>query len=334
MNNSTVLILTTLISFVISASLGIVLIPFLHKIHFGQTILDIGPAWHKKKQGTPIMGGFMFIISIPIAVITGYMLLRSYQPQLLSAPGGIKLFDSWIMAMGFGAIGFMDDYIKVVKKQNLGLTARQKYMMQLVIAAIYLVMLYMAGDRSTSVAIPFFGRIELGPLYYVFALILITGFVNAVNLTDGVDGLSSSVTFVNALAMLVVTGILGFTEAGLASAALAGGLLGYLIWNFYPAKVFMGDTGSLFMGGMVVGLAFQVGLPLLLVLTGVIYWCEALSVILQVISFKTTGKRIFKMSPIHHHFELSGWSEVRIVGTFAAVGLIGGAFGVWSVLLL
>jgi len=195
-------------------------------------------------------------------------------------------------------------------------------------------MLYMAGDRSTSVAIPFFGRIELGPLYYVFALIVITGFVNAVNLTDGVDGLSSSVTFVNALAMLVVTGILGFAETGLASAALAGGLLGYLIWNFYPAKVFMGDTGSLFMGGMVVGLAFQVGLPLLLVLTGVIYWCEALSVILQVISFKTTGKRIFKMSPIHHHFELSGWSEVRIVGTFAAVGLIGGALGIWSVLLL
>ena len=262
------------------------------------------------------------------------MLLRSYQPQLLSAQGGVKLFDSWIMAMGFGAIGFMDDYIKVVKKQNLGLTARQKYMMQLVIAAIYLVMLHMAGDRSTSVAIPFFGRIELGPLYYVFALVVITGFVNAVNLTDGVDGLSSSVTFVNALAMLVVTGILGFAETGLASAALAGGLLGYLIWNFYPAKVFMGDTGSLFMGGMVVGLAFQVGLPLLLVLTGVIYWCEALSVILQVISFKTTGKRIFKMSPIHHHFELSGWSEVRIVGTFAAVGLIGGALGVWSVLLL
>ena len=280
------------------------------------------------------MGGFMFIISIPIAVITGYMLLRSYQPQLLSAQGGVKLFDSWIMAMGFGAIGFMDDYIKVVKKQNLGLTARQKYMMQLVIAAIYLVMLHMAGDRSTSVAIPFFGRIELGPLYYVFALVVITGFVNAVNLTDGVDGLSSSVTFVNALAMLVVTGILGFAETGLASAALAGGLLGYLIWNFYPAKVFMGDTGSLFMGGMVVGLAFQVGLPLLLVLTGVIYWCEALSVILQVISFKTTGKRIFKMSPIHHHFELSGWSEVRIVGTFAAVGLIGGALGIWSVLLL
>ena len=133
--------------------------------------------------------------------------------------------------------------------------------------------------------------------------------------------------------MLVVTGILGFAATGLASAALAGGLLGYLIWHFYPAKVFMGDTGSLFMGGMVVGLAFQVGLPLLLVLTGVIYWCEALSVILQVISFKTTGKRIFKMSPIHHHFELSGWSEVRIVGTFAAVGLIGGALGVWSVLL-
>ena len=318
MQNTTVLILTTLVAFFVSAALGIVLIPFLRRLKYGQTILDIGPAWHKKKQGTPTMGGIMFVIGVTIAVVVGYAtLLLSDQAMRIDSMGTIKLFAGMVMALAFGAVGFLDDYIKVVKKRNLGLTARQKYLMQLIIGVFYLSMLYLAGERSTVVVIPFIGQLDLGLLYYPLAMIVITGFVNAVNLTDGIDGLASSVTFVYALVMLVISGVLSYAQAGLMSAALAGGTLGFLVWNFYPAKVFMGDTGSLFLGGLVVALAFDVGLPLLLILTGVVYWCEAFSVMLQVTYFKLThGKRIFKMSPIHHHFEMSGWSEIKIVSAF------------------
>ncbi|WP_368184376.1 phospho-N-acetylmuramoyl-pentapeptide-transferase [Anaerotruncus rubiinfantis] len=336
MQNTTVLILTTLVAFFVSAALGIVLIPFLRRLKYGQTILDIGPAWHKKKQGTPTMGGIMFVIGVTIAVVVGYAtLLLSDQAVRIDSMGTIKLFAGMVMALAFGAVGFLDDYIKVVKKRNLGLTARQKYLMQLIIGVFYLSMLYLAGERSTVVVIPFIGQLDLGLLYYPLAMIVITGFVNAVNLTDGIDGLASSVTFVYALVMLVISGVLSYAQAGLMSAALAGGTLGFLVWNFYPAKVFMGDTGSLFLGGLVVALAFDVGLPLLLILTGVVYWCEAFSVMLQVTYFKLThGKRIFKMSPIHHHFEMSGWSEIKIVSAFSLVALAGGILAIFSVMLL
>ena len=333
---STVLILTTLIAFAVTAVLGIVLIPFLRRLKFGQTILDIGPAWHKKKQGTPTMGGIMFIAGVTIAVVVGYA-TALIQNQLLMQEymGNVKLFAGMVMALAFGAIGFLDDYIKVVKHQNLGLTARQKYLMQLIIGVFYLAMLYIAGERSTRVVIPFLGQLELGVLYYPLAIIIITGFVNAVNLTDGIDGLASSVTFVYAIVMLVISGVLQFVQASVMAAALAGGCLGFLLWNFYPAKVFMGDTGSLFFGGLVVALAFDVGMPLLLVLTGVIFWCEAFSVMIQVGYFKAThGKRLFKMSPIHHHFELSGWSEIKIVSVFSFVGLLGGLLAILSVMML
>ena len=338
MNSGMTLILITLVAFAVTALLGFVMIPFLHKLKFGQTILDIGPAWHKKKQGTPTMGGVMFIIGITAAVVIGVSTLwlsPAAQGYLGDPRGNIKLFAGVAMALAFGAVGFLDDYIKVVKHRNLGLTARQKYLMQLVIGVFYLVMLYIAGDRSTAVAVPFFGSLELGPFYYLLAMIIITGFVNAVNLTDGLDGLSSSVTFVYAVIFLVIAGILQFGQASVIAAALAGGTLGFLVWNFYPAKVFMGDTGSLFLGGLVVALAFQVGMPLLLVFAGVVFWCEAFSVIIQVCYFKAThGKRLFKMSPIDHHFEMCGRSEVKIVWVFALVGLLGGALAVWSVLLL
>ena len=333
---STVLILTTLIAFAVTAVLGIVLIPFLRRLKFGQTILDIGPAWHKKKQGTPTMGGIMFIAGVTIAVVVGYA-TALIQNQLLMQEymGNVKLFAGMVMALAFGAVGFLDDYIKVVKHQNLGLTARQKYLMQLIIGVFYLAMLYIAGERSTRVVIPFLGQLELGVLYYPLAIIIITGFVNAVNLTDGIDGLASSVTFVYAIVMLVISGVLQFVQASVMAAALAGGCLGFLLWNFYPAKVFMGDTGSLFFGGLVVALAFDVGMPLLLVLTGVIFWCEAFSVMIQVGYFKAThGKRLFKMSPIHHHFELSGWSEIKIVSVFSFVGLLGGLLAILSVMML
>ena len=326
-------LLTTLVSFGVTALLGIVMIPYLHRLKFGQTILDIGPAWHKKKQGTPTMGGIMFIIGVTIAVVTGYATLAVTNSGLLAdARSNLRLFAGMVMALAFAAIGFLDDYIKVVKKRNMGLTARQKYLMQLVVGVFYLTMLYLSGDISTEITVPFFGQLRLGLLYYVLAMIIITGFVNAVNLTDGIDGLASSVTFVYALTFLIIAGILRFAQTGLMACALAGGCLGFLVWNFYPAKVFMGDTGSLFFGGLVVALAFDVGVPLLLVFAGVIYWCEAFSVILQVISFKTTGKRIFKMSPIHHHFEMSGWSEVKIVTVFSVVTLAGGLLSVLAVL--
>ena len=326
-------LLTTLVSFGVTALLGIVMIPYLHRLKFGQTILDIGPAWHKKKQGTPTMGGIMFIIGVTIAVVTGYATLAVTNPGLLAdTRSNLRLFAGMAMALAFAAIGFLDDYIKVVRKRNMGLTARQKYLMQLVVGVFYLTMLYLSGDISTEITVPFFGQLRLGLLYYVLAMIIITGFANAVNLTDGIDGLASSVTFVYALTFLIIAGILRFAQTGLMACALAGGCLGFLVWNFYPAKVFMGDTGSLFFGGLVVALAFDVGVPLLLVFAGVIYWCEAFSVILQVISFKTTGKRIFKMSPIHHHFEMSGWSEIKIVTVFSIVTLAGGLLSVFAVL--
>ena len=326
-------LLTTLVSFGVTALLGIVMIPYLHRLKFGQTILDIGPAWHKKKQGTPTMGGIMFIVGVTIAVMTGYATLAASNPELLAdTRNNLRLFAGMVMALAFAAIGFLDDYIKVVKKRNMGLTARQKYLMQLVVGVFYLTMLYLSGDVSTEITIPFYGQLKLGLLYYVLAMIIITGFVNAVNLTDGIDGLASSVTFVYALTFLIIAGILRFAQTGLTACALAGGCLGFLVWNFYPAKVFMGDTGSLFFGGLVVALAFDVRLPMLLLFAGVIYWCEAFSVILQVISFKTTGKRIFKMSPIHHHFEMSGWSEIKIVTVFSIVTLAGGLLSVLAVL--
>lgn len=327
------LILTTLISFGVTALLGIVMIPFLHRLKFGQTILDIGPSWHKKKQGTPTMGGIMFIIGVTIAVVAGYALFAAADPTILrDRRGNLHFFAGMVMALAFAAIGFLDDYIKVVKRRNMGLTARQKYLMQLVVGVFYLTMLHLSGDVSTEITIPFYGQMELGLFYYVLAMIIITGFVNAVNLTDGIDGLASSVTFLYALTFLMIAGLLRFTQTGITACALAGGCLGFLVWNFYPAKVFMGDTGSLFLGGLVVALAFDVGVPLLLVFAGVIYWCEAFSVILQVISFKTTGKRIFKMSPIHHHFEMSGWSEIKIVTVFSLVTLLGGLLSVLAVL--
>jgi phospho-N-acetylmuramoyl-pentapeptide-transferase len=230
-----------------------------------------------------------------------------------------RLFGGLGMALGMGFIGFVDDYIKVVKKQNLGLKARQKTLLQLLVIIIYLTALYLAGDTSTIVLIPFAGQLNLGWFYYPLVGIAIYFLVNAVNLTDGVDGLATSVTFVVGLGFMIICNILGYAGMSILALALAAGCLGFLIWNFHPAKVFMGDTGSMFLGGLVVALGMGIGFPVILVLIGIIYIIEALSVVLQVISFKMTGKRIFKMSPIHHHFEMSGWSEVKIVVVFSAI---------------
>ena len=306
--NTTAILAVAAIGFAVSAVSGYFLIPYLHKLHFGQTILDIGPSWHKNKQGTPTMGGFMFIFAILIASVVGYFMLSQGKNDLWHGTQ-VEIARYWgtiLLAVSFGIIGFVDDYIKVVKKRNLGLTAIQKLIMQFVAAGLYMLILYTAGDTSTVLIIPFLGQLDLGLVYFPLCVVGIVYITNSVNLTDGLDGLCGSVTCVSALGFMMVSAAMGFGGINLLSTALAAACLGFLVWNFYPAKVFMGDTGSMFLGGMVTGLAFGVGMPLILAFLGIIYICESMSVVLQVISFKTTGKRIFKMSPIHHHFEMCG----------------------------
>lgn len=327
-------VVSAVVGFGLTALIGIWFIPFLRNVHYGQTINDIGPTWHKNKQGTPTMGGIMFIIGVVIAVAAGVGILNA-QTGVLSNPSytvqNTRLIAGLVMALCFGFMGFIDDYIKVVKKRNLGLTAKQKLVMQFLIAILYLLTLYLAGDRSTMLWFPIIGYLDFGVFYYPLMVLFIVFIVNAVNLTDGIDGLAASVTFVAAIGFMLITMIMGFAGMGIMATALAGACIGFLVWNFHPAKVFMGDTGSMFLGGMVVALAFGVGLPVILVLVGILYIIEALSVVIQVTSFKLTGKRVFKMSPIHHHFEMSGYSEVKIVALFSLITLIGCALAVLAV---
>ena len=331
--NTTAILAVAAIGFAVSAVSGYFLIPYLHKLHFGQTILDIGPSWHKNKQGTPTMGGFMFIFAILIASVVGYFMLSQGKNDLWHGTQ-VEIARYWgtiLLAVSFGIIGFVDDYIKVVKKRNLGLTAIQKLIMQFVAAGLYMLILYTAGDTATVLIIPFLGQLDLGLVYFPLCVVGIVYITNSVNLTDGLDGLCGSVTCVSALGFMMVSAAMGFGGINLLSTALAAACLGFLVWNFYPAKVFMGDTGSMFLGGMVTGLAFGVGMPLILAFLGIIYICESMSVVLQVISFKTTGKRIFKMSPIHHHFEMCGLSEVKIDFAFSAVTAVGAVLAVLAV---
>ncbi len=313
-------IISALIGFIVSGVLGYALIPLLRRLKFGQSIKEIGPNWHKNKQGTPTMGGFMFIIGTVAALIIGLFITSSSSTQSLF---NMQMIAGVLMALAFGAIGFMDDYVKVVRKRNLGLTAGQKSMMQLLISIVYLATLYMMGNHRTTILVPFTDlNLNLGLFYYPFMIFIIVGFVNAVNLTDGIDGLAGSITLVVGAFFIIGAKLFAYDDVSIVAAALAGSCMGFLIWNFHPAKVFMGDTGSMFLGGMVCALAFGMNMPLLLLPVGIIYIVETFSVILQVISFKTTGKRIFKMSPIHHHFEMSGWQEVKIVAVFTTITLL------------
>ena len=316
------IILTAVVAFGITVLCGILLIPVLRRLKFGQSILEEGPSWHKSKQGTPTMGGIMFIAGIAVAVIAGYFLLLADNYAFKGTLELMQLFGGLVMALLFGLVGFLDDYIKVVKKRNLGLTAWQKIVGQVLVTALYLAALYAAGDRSTIINVPFLGQWDLGLFYYPVLGILIIGIVNSVNLTDGIDGLCSSVTFVAAIFFMIVSAFTGQAGMSILSTALAAGCVGFLVFNAHPAKVFMGDTGSLFLGGMVVALGFGMNMEFILFFAGFVYCCESLSVILQVISFKTTGKRIFKISPIHHHFEMSGFSENKIVLLFSAVTFV------------
>lgn len=329
--------IAAILAFGVTALLGRWMIPFLQRLHFGQTIREEGPKWHQKKQGTPTMGGLMFIIGIFLAILICVPLsyfsqgageLQTGETLLMKT----KVFGGLMMAVGFGIIGFFDDYIKVVKKRNLGLTAPQKLVLQFLVAGAYLASVSLTGGSSSTI-IPFVGRIDLGLGYWILAILFIVGIVNAVNFTDGIDGLNGSVTFFAGIFFVLISGVLKMSGLSIASAALAGGCMGFLIWNFNPAKVFMGDTGSLFLGGMVCALAFGLDMPILLLPMGIIYICEILSVVLQVLYFKAThGKRLFKMSPIHHHFEMCGWSEVKICFIFSFVTALGGAAALLAVI--
>ena len=293
------------------------LIPFLKSKKIGQKIYDIGPRWHKGKEGTPIMGGLGFIIAtlLGLAVITGVYIYFGRASELL----GVWL--TLALALLNGLIGFFDDYTKLIKKQNQGFLAWQKLLLQIIVATAYLWAMSACGFIDTALEIPYFDiEIELGIFYYFLAVLFIAGMVNSVNLTDGIDGLCSSVSAVVGAFFAVVAFIMLRPELAFFPATVIGGTVGFLMYNFYPAKIFMGDTGSLYLGGAVVGMAFPINEPLIILLAGIIYLVEVASVILQVGYFKLThGKRIFKMAPIHHHFEKCGWSEVKIVGVFTLI---------------
>lgn len=326
-------LLAILTSFFTTALIGIIIVPILKRLKVGQSIKEIGPIWHASKSGTPTMGGVLFIIGIIVAVVAAYGTLQMFSDHLivLDIKDVMRLWSGIFCSVGFGLIGLVDDYIKVVKKRNKGLSAIQKTLFQFIVVLVYFFTLVINNCLSTVVDIPFFGQVNFGNFYYVISILGIYGVVNAVNLTDGVDGLASSVTAVYAIVFMIISNCLQFYTMNILAAALCGGCLGFLVWNFYPAKVFMGDTGSMFLGGMVVSLGFGTNQPILILIVGIIYIVEAMSVVIQVISFKTTGKRVFKMSPIHHHFEMCGWSEVKIVMAFSAVTAI---FGCVAVLLI
>ncbi len=333
MNIYLALVLVAVISFGISFGLGFAVIPWLKKLKFGQNILlEDGPVWHKSKQGTPTMGGIMFMISTVVStvavLITDYFLKGNIFTGDTAVPNAmkVKLVGAILLALGFGIIGFADDYIKVVKKRNLGLTIIQKSIAQIVLMLGYLATLYLNG--LTYMRIPFVGAVDLKWFFWIFGVAVIYGTVNAVNFTDGIDGLCASVTAVTALAFVIAALMSKFFGISLLSAALFGGCIGYLIWNWHPSKVMMGDTGSMFLGGLVAGLAYAIDCPLILLLFGILFVIEAMSDVLQIGYFKAThGKRIFKMAPIHHHFEMSGWKEVKIVTVFTFINLVGCVLG-------
>ncbi|MDD5945287.1 MAG: phospho-N-acetylmuramoyl-pentapeptide-transferase [Clostridia bacterium] len=301
-------IYTLIIAFVLGVLICPVLIPFLHKLKFGQTVRDDGPQTHLQKSGTPTMGGLSFLIAFAAAA-----LIMSPTHETVAVI---------LVTLGFGLIGFIDDYIKVVKKRSLGLRPMQKIIGQLIICALFMAYLYRSGV-GTAIYIPFGGgkTWDMGILFIPFCIIAVLATVNGVNLTDGLDGLADGVTLIVTVffTMCAYAAGNGLVTAG---GAMAGGLLAFLIFNSYPAKVFMGDTGSLALGGFVVACAFILKMPLFILIAGIIYVVETLSVAIQVTVYKKTKKRVFKMAPLHHHFELCGWKETKVVTVFYIVTAI------------
>ncbi|MBU8596514.1 phospho-N-acetylmuramoyl-pentapeptide-transferase [Shouchella clausii] len=314
------LLFVLILSFAAAVIMSPLFIPFLRKLKFGQSIREEGPKSHQKKSGTPTMGGIVIVLSIFISALAIGIAITGFTPELLLL---------MVVTLGYGIVGFVDDYLKVVRKHNLGLTSKQKLAGQLVIAAIFYIGLLAIGF-DTFIAIPgtTFG-FDLGWFYLILIVLMLLGASNAVNLTDGLDGLlagTGSIAF-GAFAILAWSG--GFIDTALFSTAITGALLGFLVFNAHPAKVFMGDTGSLALGGAIAAIAILTKMELMLIIVGGVFVIETLSVIIQVASFKLTGKRVFRMSPLHHHYELVGWSEWRVVVTFWLVGMIFAIMGIY-----
>ncbi len=307
-------LVAAVVSCALSGLLGYLLLPVLRALKAGQSIREIGPTWHNYKAGTPMMGGLMFIFAAIICLVCNLPYMEDY-----------TVFYVLILSLCFGFVGFLDDFTKIKFHRNLGLTSIQKAMLQMAVSALFLYVMYRTGAMNTHLYVPFLNvSFAVHPIVYIFfAMFVMVGCVNAVNLTDGVDGLCSSVTLPVMVFFTAASVALGRYDLALLPASLVGGLIAYLFYNWHPAKVFMGDTGSLFLGGVVCAMAFALDMPLILILVGFVYIVETLSDIIQVAYFKAThGKRFFKMAPIHHHFEMCGWKEERIVLTFSAVSAI------------
>lgn len=311
------MLLTIGVSFILAVISAPLLIPLLRRLKFGQQIRGEGPQSHQKKAGTPTMGGIVIILAFTLAFLKFSVVNTDFYVLLIAT-------------LGFGLIGFLDDYIKIVFKRSLGLTARQKLLGQLLFSGILCVLLLSEG-HSTAIAIPGTGfSLDWGPwFYYPFIVIMLLAISNAVNFTDGLDGLLSGVSAIAFGAYALIAMQATSLPAAVCAAAMIGAVLGFLVFNAHPAKVFMGDTGSLGIGGAIGAIAIVTKSELLFLIIGGVFVIEMLSVVIQVISFKTRGKRVFKMSPIHHHFELSGWSEWRVVVTFWAVGLVLACIGLY-----
>ena len=310
-------ILSFIVAFGVAAIAGQILIPVLRRLKAGQSIREDGPTWHMSKQGTPTMGGLMFILAVAVAIVAA-----GWQELSWGNWNHIYVF---LFALVFGIIGFIDDFQKLRHHANEGLTAPQKFLLQLAAAIAFTALLRYEGYLTSNLYIPFFNGTLILPwvVYMVFAAFVMVGTVNAVNLTDGIDGLATGVTIPVSLFYVAVAAWYGKTDVAVVAAALAGGLSAFLIYNFHPAKVFMGDTGSLFLGGIVCGLAFALDIPLVIPIVGLVYVVEVLSDIIQVAYFKKThGKRFFRMAPLHHHLELGGWSETKLFCVFSGATLV------------
>lgn len=315
-----VILYTIFVAFLITVLLSPMFIPVLHKLKFGQSIREEGPKWHQKKSGTPTMGGIVFISSIVITT-----LFMGYRYDQLNVEIYLLLF----VLLAYGMLGFLDDFIKIIKKRNLGLTSGQKMLGQILIALVFYG-IYRVSGFPTTIAIPFIDvSLDLGWFYFLFVVFWLVGFSNAVNLTDGLDGLLSGTAAISFGAYAIIAWSQEQFAIAIFTVAVVGAVLGFLVFNAHPAKVFMGDTGSLALGASIAAISILTHQELLLILIGGIFVIETLSVILQVISFKTTGKRIFRMSPLHHHYEMVGWSEWKIVVSFWAVGLLLAVLGIY-----
>jgi phospho-N-acetylmuramoyl-pentapeptide-transferase len=315
-----VLFFTILLGFLITVLLSPIFIPFLRRLKFGQSIRDEGPKSHQKKTGTPTMGGIMILFSI---IVTTLVMTGKFSDPT------IKTYLLLFVTVGFGILGFLDDFIKVVMKRNLGLTSLQKLIGQILISVVFFIFLKQL-DFSTAIEIPIVNySFDLGYFYALFIIFWLVGFSNAVNLTDGLDGLVSGTSAIAFGAFAVLAWSQSQFEVAIFSVAIVGAVLGFLVFNAHPAKVFMGDTGSLALGGAIAAIAILTKMEIILLVIGGVFVIETLSVILQVASFKTTGKRIFRMSPLHHHYELLGWSEWKVVVTFWTVGLLFSIIGIY-----